>query len=48
MSRYIMREMQKALGRPGGREVLAAIRAQLEAVPDPSPAEILRVERESR
>ena len=48
MSRYIMREMEKVLDRPSRRELLEAIRAQPEAVLNPSPAAILRAERESR
>ena len=48
MSRYILREMEKALERPSRRELLEAIRSQPEVVLDPSPAEILREERESR
>lgn len=48
MSRYIMREMEKVLDRPSRRELLEAIRAQPEAVLNPSPAEILRAERGSR
>ena len=48
MSRYILREMEKALERPSRRELLDAIRSQPETVLDPSPADILREERESR
>ena len=48
MSRYILREIEKALERPSRRELLDAIRSQPETVWDPSPADILREERESR
>lgn len=48
MSRYIMREVEKALERPSRQELLDAIRSQPEVVLNPSPAEILREERESR
>lgn len=48
MSRYILREMEKALERPSRRELLEAIRSQPELELNPSPAEILRQERESR
>ena len=48
MSRYILREMEKALERPSRRELLEAIGSQPEPDLNPSPAEILRQERESR
>lgn len=48
MSRYILREMEKALARPSRRELLEAIRSQPELDLSPSPAEILRCERETR
>ena len=48
MSRYILREMEKALERPSRRELLEAIRLQPELELNPSPAEVLRQERESR
>ena len=48
ISRYVVRELEKALDRPSRRELLAAIRSQPEAVLRPSPAEILRAEREWR
>ena len=48
MSRYILRELEKALERPSRRELLEAIRSQPELNLNPSPAEILRRERESR
>ena len=48
MSRYILREMEKALERPSRRELLEAIRSQPELELNPSPAEVLRQERESR
>ena len=48
MSRYILREMEKAIERPSRRELLDAIRSQPDVILDTSPAEILREERESR
>ena len=48
MSRYILREMEKALQRPSRTELLEAIRSQPEPDLNPPPAEILRQERESR
>ena len=48
MSRYILRELEKALARPSRRELLEAIRSQPELDLNPSPAEILRHEREMR
>ena len=47
MSRYILREMEKALERPSRRDLLEAIRSQPALELNPSPAEILRQERES-
>ena len=48
MSRNIPRETEKALERPSRREFLDTIRSQPELGLNPSPAEILRRERESR
>ena len=48
MSRYVLREIEKALERPSRRELLDAIRSQPEAALDPSPADVLREERDSR
>ena len=48
MSRYILRELERALERPSRRELLEAIRSQPELELSPSPAEVLRQERESR
>ena len=48
MSRYILREMERALERPSRRDLLEAIRSQPELELNPSPAEVLRQERESR
>lgn len=48
MSRYIVREMERALERPSRRELLDAIRSQPDVTLDVSPAEVLREERESR
>ena len=47
MSRYILREMEKALERPSRRDLLEAIRSQPALELNPSPAETLRQERES-
>ena len=48
MSRYILRELERALERPSRRELLESIASQPELELDPSPAEILREVRESR
>ena len=48
MSRYILRELEKALERPSRRELLEMVGSQPEVVLDPSPAEILREERRTR
>ena len=48
MSRYILREVEKALERPSRRELIETIRSQPILELNPSPAEILRQERESR
>ena len=48
MSRYVLRELERALERPSRRELLEAIRSEPEAVLDPPPADILREERDSR
>lgn len=48
MSQWVLREIEKSLERPSRKEVLEAIRNQPEVTVDPSPAEILREERESR
>ncbi len=45
MSRYILREIERALARPSRREWLEAIAAQPEIALDRSPADILREER---
>ncbi len=45
MSRFIMREIERALERPSRRELLEAILSQPEVELDLSPAEILRDER---
>lgn len=47
MSRYILREMEKALERPSRRELLGARRSQPELELNPSLAEILRQKRAS-
>lgn len=48
MSRFVLREIERALERPSRRDVLDAIQAQPEMELDPSPAEILREERKLR
>ena len=45
MSRFVLREIERALERPSRRELLEAIRAQPEVELDRSPADILRDER---
>ena len=48
MSRYVLREIERALERPSRQELLDAIRSQPEVAPEPSPADVLREERDSR
>ncbi len=48
MSRFILREIERALERPSRNELLDAIQAQPEIALDPSPAEFIREERELR
>ena len=48
MSRYVLREVERALERPSRRELLEAIRSQPVISLERSPADILREERESR
>ena len=48
MSRFVLREIERALERPSRREVLAAIRSQPKVELDMSPADILRGERNRR
>ena len=48
MSRYVLREIEKALERPSRRELLEAIRSQPEVALEPPPADVLRQERDSR
>lgn len=48
MSRYVLREIERSLERPTRRELLEAIASQPERELDPSPAEILREERDRR
>ena len=47
MSRYVLREIERALERPGRRELLETIRSQPEVILDRSPADVLREERGS-
>ena len=48
MSQYVMAAIERALERPSRRELLAAIRQQPEVTLDPSPADVLRAERDLR
>ena len=48
MSRYVLQEIERSLERPTRRDLLEAIASQPEIEPNPSPAEILREERDRR
>ncbi len=48
MSQYVMSTIERALERPSRRELLAAIQQQPEVTLDPSPADVLRAERDLR
>ena len=48
MSLYVLREIERALGRPSRQELLRAIHEQPEVVLDRSPADVLREERGRR
>ena len=48
MSLYVLRQIEKALARPGRQELVQAIREQPEVVLERSPADVLREEREVR
>lgn len=48
MSDYLLREVQRLLERPTRREVLERLAGLPEAELDPSPAALVREERESR
>lgn len=48
MSLYVLRQIEKALARPGRQELVQAIREQPEVVLERSPADVLREERELR
>ena len=48
MSLYVLRQIEKALARPGRQELREAIREQPEVVLESSPADVLREERELR
>jgi hypothetical protein len=48
MSLYVLRQIEKALARPGRQELVQAIREQPEVVLERSPADVLRKERELR
>ena len=46
MSRYALRQIERALERPTRRELIEALRSQPKIELDPSPAEIIREERD--
>ena len=48
MSQYLMWQIERALSRPSRRETLDAIRREPPQVLGPSPAEVLREERDAR
>lgn len=48
MSLYVLRQIERALARPGRQELVQAIREQPEVVLERSPADVLREEREVR
>lgn len=48
MSQYVLRAIERALDRPSRQELLASIRSQPELRLEPSPAEVLHEERNSR
>ena len=48
MSRFVLREVERALERPSRRELLEAIRSRPKVELDISPADILREERNLR
>ena len=48
MSRFVLREIERALARPSRREWLDAVAAEPETALDRSPADILREERTLR
>ena len=48
MSRFVLREIERALERPSRREWIEAIRSQPEVELDISPADILRDQRNRR
>jgi plasmid stability protein len=48
MSHFVLREIERALERPSRQELLAAIRSQPQVELDPSPADLLREERDRR
>ena len=48
MSRFVLREIERALERPSRREWIEAIRSQPEVELDMSPADILRDQRNRR
>jgi plasmid stability protein len=48
MSLYVLRQIEKALARPGRQELVQAIRELPEVVLERAPADVLREERELR
>ena len=48
MSQYVMWAIERALERPSRKELLAAVARQPELALEPSPADVLRAERDAR
>ena len=48
MSQYVLRAIERALERPSRQELIETIRSQPELRLEPSPAEVLHEERNSR
>jgi plasmid stability protein len=48
MSEYALRELRKAVERPTREDVLRRLAAEAPTEPDPSPAEVIRAERDAR
>ena len=48
MSQYVMWAIERALERPSRKELLAAVGRQPELALEPSPADMLRAERDAR
>ena len=48
MSQYLMWQIERSLARPSRRETLDAIRREPPLILDPTPADVLREERDAR